>query len=481
MAPNKKRPSDSQRRSSSHRSAKPGDRPTPRSDRYTARGERPSHHSERSGDPDFGRSPKQSKRDGEQKFDHADRPAPRSDRKFDRSDRSDRSFDHSDRPAPRSDRKFEHSDRPAPRSDRNFDRSDRPAPRSDRKFDRSDRHDERHSSYQAESSSDRPAKRVDRSDDRPRNKFKGSDRPANKFSGKPNFQKPHQQVSSGYRAEANDRAIIDLTAPEAGQSHHLDTESEELIYGRHPVLTALQNERNLNRIWVTARLRYDPRFHTLLLQAKANGTVIDEVEPRRLDQMTQGANHQGIAAQVAPYEYVDLGDLITTAKAASEHPVLVVADGITDPHNLGAIIRTAEALGIQGLIIPQRRAVGVTATVVKVAAGALEHFPVARVVNLSRALEDLKTAGFWIYGMSAEASQPIHAVQFSGATAVVIGSEGDGLSLLTQRTCDSLVAIPLKGNTPSLNASVATGMVLYEIHRQRISDTLRLNRLEKAI
>jgi 23S rRNA (guanosine2251-2'-O)-methyltransferase len=258
-------------------------------------------------------------------------------------------------------------------------------------------------------------------------------------------------------------------------------ESEELIYGRHPVLTALQNERNLNRIWITARLRYDPRFHSLLQTAKANGTVIDEVEPRRLDQMTQGANHQGIAAQVAPYEYVDLGDLLATAKAASEHPVLIVADGITDPHNLGAIIRTAEALGMQGLIIPQRRAVGVTATVVKVAAGALEHFPVARVVNLSRALEELKTAGFWIYGMSAEASQPIHAVQFSGATAVVIGSEGDGLSLLTQRTCDSLVSIPLKGNTPSLNASVATGMVLYEIHRQRISDTLRLNRLEKAI
>lgn len=491
MAPNKKRPSDSQRRSSSHRSAKPSDRPSPRSDGYTER-DRPAPRSERSGDSEFGRSAKRSKRDGDRKFDRSDRPAPRSDHNFDRSDRpaprSDRNFDRSDRPAPRSDRKFDRSDRPAPRSDRNFDRSDRPAPRFDRKserFDRSERHDDRPSSPQAEPSFDRPAKRADRGDARPRNQFKGGDRPANKFGGKPNVQKSHHyQPAPAYRTAPSDRAIIDLTEPESGLPNHAESatsESEELIYGRHPVLTALQNQRNLNRIWVTARLRYDPRFHTLLLQAKANGTVIDEVEPRRLDQMTQGANHQGIAAQVAPYEYVDLSDLIATAKATSEHPVLVVADGITDPHNLGAIIRTAEALGMQGLIIPQRRAVGITATVVKVAAGALEHFSVARVVNLSRALEDLKTAGFWIYGMSAEASQPVHSVQFSGATAVVIGSEGDGLSLLTQRTCDSLVSIPLKGNTPSLNASVATGMVLYEIHRQRISDTLRLNRLEKAI
>ncbi|MGI0489659.1 23S rRNA (guanosine(2251)-2'-O)-methyltransferase RlmB [Pantanalinema rosaneae CENA516] len=446
MALNKKRPSDSQRRSSGQRSAKSSDRPSPRSDRYTER-DRPSPRSERSGDSEFGRSAKRSKRDG--------------------------------------DRNFDRTDRPAPRSDRNFDRTDRPAPRSDRKserFDRSERHDDRPSSHQAEPSFDRPAKRADRNDARPRNQFKGGDRPANKFGGKPNAQKSHHyQPAPAYRAASSDRAIIDLTVPESERSHPGETESEELIYGRHPVLTALQTERNLNRLWVTARLRYDPRFHTLLLQAKANGTVIDEVEPRRLDQLTQGANHQGIAAQVAPYDYIELGDLIAKAKATSEHPVFVVADGITDPHNLGAIIRTAEALGMQGLIMPQRRAVGVTATVVKVAAGALEHFPVARVVNLSRALEDLKTAGFWIYGMSAEASQPIHTVQFSGATAIVIGSEGDGLSLLTQRTCDSLVSIPLKGNTPSLNASVATGMVLYEIHRQRISDTLRLNRLEKAI
>jgi 23S rRNA (guanosine2251-2'-O)-methyltransferase len=266
-----------------------------------------------------------------------------------------------------------------------------------------------------------------------------------------------------------------------------DTETtNDLIYGRHSVIAALEGNRHLNRIWILSKLRYDSRFHALLSQAKANGTVIDEVEYRRLEQITQGANHQGIVAQVAPYEYFELGELIERAKAASDRPILIVADGITDPHNLGAIIRTAEALGAQGLVIPQRRAVGITSAVAKVAAGALETFPVARVVNLSRALEELKGAGFWIYGASATASQPVDTVQFNHSTALVIGSEGDGLGLLTQRCCDVLVSIPLQGNTPSLNASVATGMVLYEVCRQRRSqmhhlETPRKDALQKQV
>jgi 23S rRNA (guanosine2251-2'-O)-methyltransferase len=259
-----------------------------------------------------------------------------------------------------------------------------------------------------------------------------------------------------------------------------DTESEaDLIYGRHSILAALEGDRYLNRIWVMTKLRYDSRFHSLLTQAKANGTVIDEVDHRRLDQLTQGANHQGIVAQVAPYEYLEISDLIERAKAATEHPVLVAADGLTDPHNLGAIIRTAEAMGAQGLLIPQRRAVGITSTVVKVAAGALENFPVARVVNLSRALEELKSAGFWIYGTAAEASQPVDTVQFDSAAVLVIGSEGEGLNLLTQRCCDVLVSIPMQGKTPSLNASVSAGMILYEVFRQRRSQTLHLENSPK--
>ena len=255
-------------------------------------------------------------------------------------------------------------------------------------------------------------------------------------------------------------------------------EDSDLIYGRHPVLSALQNQRNLNRLWITTRLRYDPSFHHFLLQAKENGTVIDEVEPKRLDHLTNGANHQGVAAQTAPYAYIELPDLIEQAKSVTD-PVIVVADGITDPHNLGAIIRTAEAIGAQGLVIPQRRASGITSTVMKVAAGALENFAVARVINLGRALEELKEAGFWIYGTAASGSEPVHTVNFTGPIVLVIGSEGEGLSMLTQRSCDFLVSIPLQGKTPSLNASVAAGMTLYEIYRQRSLNTVYLDKLQK--
>jgi 23S rRNA (guanosine2251-2'-O)-methyltransferase len=246
-----------------------------------------------------------------------------------------------------------------------------------------------------------------------------------------------------------------------------DADTDDMIYGRHAVQAALETNQVLNRIWVVPHLRYDPRFHSLLSEAKANGSIIDEVDDLRLDYITRKANHQGVAAQVSAYEYLDLSELIAKAKSACEDPVIVVAEGLNDPHNLGAIIRTAEALGSQGMVIPQRRAVGITSAVRKVAAGALESLPVARVVNLNRALEELKEAGFWIYGTAAGVGQSIETVKFSGPTVLVVGGEADGLSLLIQRGCDGLVSIPLRGHTPSLNVSVATGMALYEIYRQR--------------
>ncbi len=288
---------------------------------------------------------------------------------------------------------------------------------------------------------------------------------------------PRPKDKDSHSASSSPRQHRNFSHPSPSPKN---TEDSDLIYGRHPVLSALEGQRELNRIWVTPRLRYDPRFHNLILQAKDNGSVIDEVEPKRLDQITNGANHQGIAAQIAPYTYVELPDLIEQTKLVTD-PVIVVADGITDPHNLGAIIRTAEAIGAQGLVIPQRRASGITSTVVKVAAGALENFTVARVVNLSRALEELKAAGFWIYGTAAAGSEPLHTVKFSGPIVLVIGSEGEGLSMLTQRSCDVLVSIPLMGKTPSLNASVAAGMALYEIYRQRSLNTLYLDKLPKPL
>jgi 23S rRNA (guanosine2251-2'-O)-methyltransferase len=253
-----------------------------------------------------------------------------------------------------------------------------------------------------------------------------------------------------------------------------DSEAQDLIFGRHSVLAALESDRRLNRIWITNRLHYDAQFRTLIIAAKAKGTVIDEVDIERLNQITHRGNHQGIAAQIAPYDYIDLETLIIQAKQATSDPVLVIADSITDPHNLGAIIRTAEAIGAQGMIIPQRRAVGITSTVMKVASGALETFPVARVVNLSRALESLKEAGFWLYGTVADNGKVLHSIKFQGAIGLVIGSEGEGLSLLTQRHCDELVSIPLSGKTPSLNASVAAAIALYEVYRQKGSQKLHL-------
>jgi len=253
-------------------------------------------------------------------------------------------------------------------------------------------------------------------------------------------------------------------------------ENPDLIYGRHAVSSAIaEGGRSIHRIWITPKLRYAPDFLPLVTAAKAIGAVIDEVDISRLNQITNYAKHQGIVAQVAAYEYVELDDLITSAKEKSTQPVIIVADSITDPHNLGAIIRSAEALGAQGIVIPQRRAVGVTSAVAKVAAGALETFPVARVINLNRALEQLKADGFWIYGTASDSGQPIHKVKFDGAVVLVVGAEGEGLGLTIQRSCDVLVSIPLEGKTNCLNASVATGMALYEIYRQRWVNKLSID------
>ncbi len=319
-----------------------------------------------------------------------------------------------------------------------------------------------------------------------------TDRVERRHPGKPKLGKPVRTQEA--KAAPASRRPIGVKKPvlKESQEHQrlepvnpeptplTNTEEEtDLLYGRHPVLAALENKRQLNRVWIIPQLRYDPRFHSLLLRAKASGTVIDEVEPRRLSQITEGANHQGIAAQVAPYPYKDLGELIKKAKSTTDQPVLLVCEGLNDPHNLGAIIRTAEALGAQGLVIPQRRAVGVTSTVMKVAAGALETFPIARVVNLTRALEELKAAGFWIYGTTSETGKLLHTVEFTGPVVLVVGSEGNGLSLLTQRCCDVLVSIPLQGKTPSLNASVAAAMTLYETYRQRWSNLLYLDKVSK--
>lgn len=276
------------------------------------------------------------------------------------------------------------------------------------------------------------------------------------------FSKPFK------KKETNSRDKIEQEKEFIASENERETDSPDLIYGCHPVLAALENNHQLNRLYIIGKLLYDPRFEPFLPQVKANGTVIDVVDSTRLNQITHSANHQGVAATVAPYEYLELPELITQAKANSENPVIIIADGINDPHNLGAIIRTAEALGMQGLIIPQRRSVGVTSTVKKVAAGALEYFSVGRVVNLQNAIAELKEAGFWIYGTVADSGNVLHKTKLEGAIGLVVGSEEKGISQSTVKSCDFLVSIPMAGKTPSLNASVATAICLYEVHRQQL-------------
>ncbi len=213
-------------------------------------------------------------------------------------------------------------------------------------------------------------------------------------------------------------------------------------------------------------MRFSPKFLQLLREAKSSGVLVEEVTWARLGQISGGAVHQGIVLQTAAAETLDLPSLIEGCRSLGEPPVLMAVDGLTDPHNLGAIVRSAEALGAHGLVLPQRRNAGLTGTVAKVAAGALENLPVARVVNLNRSLEALKDEGYRVIGLAGEGSVTLEEADLDGPLVVVTGSEGEGLSMLTRRTCDQLVRIPLRGATPSLNASVATALLLYEIARR---------------
>jgi 23S rRNA (guanosine2251-2'-O)-methyltransferase len=213
-------------------------------------------------------------------------------------------------------------------------------------------------------------------------------------------------------------------------------------------------------------MRFSPRFLQLLRDAKASGVLVEEVTWARLGQITGGAVHQGIVLQPAAADTLDLPTLIEGCRGIGEPPLLIAVDGLTDPQNLGAIVRSAEALGAHGLVLPQRRNAGLTGSVAKVAAGALEHLPVARVVNLNRSLDALKQEGYRVIGLAEQGSVSLEEADLEGPLVLVTGSEGDGLSMLTRRSCDQLVRIPLRGATPSLNASVATALLLYEVARR---------------
>ena len=242
-----------------------------------------------------------------------------------------------------------------------------------------------------------------------------------------------------------------------------ETNLEDFIWGKHSVLAALENNRSINRIWVTSEIRSSEKFFILLKEVKNRGTLVEEVSWSRISQITRGAVHQGIALQVAYTQSISLDKLIILSKTYKNNPVLICLDGITDPHNVGAIIRSAEAFGCVGVILPQRRSAGITGTVAKVAAGALEHIPVTRVVNLNRSLQTLKNEGFLVVGLTEKANDSLSNFQENSPLVIVVGSEYKGISLITQKYCDFLLKIPLNGKTASLNASVAASIFINHV------------------
>jgi 23S rRNA (guanosine2251-2'-O)-methyltransferase len=282
--------------------------------------------------------------------------------------------------------------------------------------------------------------------------FRDADRPPRTIGARPTAPRDSSDGSDvDFRGDA---ASFAAAAP------------SDLIWGRHSAQATLESGRPIHRVWCTPEMRFSPRFLQLLREAKASGVLVEEVTWARLGQLTGGAVHQGIVLQPAAAETLDLASLIDGCRTIGEAPLLIAVDGLTDPQNLGAIVRSAEALGAHGMVLPQRRNAGLTGSVAKVAAGALEHLPVARVVNLTRSLEALKEEGYRVIGLAEEGTLSLEEVDLEGPLVVVTGSEGDGLSLLTRRTCDQLVRIPLRGATPSLNASVATALLLYEVARR---------------
>ncbi len=246
---------------------------------------------------------------------------------------------------------------------------------------------------------------------------------------------------------------------------------QNIIIGRNAVLEALKANRNADKLLVAHGAATGP-VRAIIGKCADRGILIKEVPASKLDYISGGGNHQGVALYVAAHTYANLDDILQAAQAKGEPPFLILCDNLEDPHNLGAILRTAEAAGAHGVVIPKHRAASLTTAVAKAACGALEYMPVAKVTNLADTIDQLKKAGLWIYGADM-AGTAWCGTDFTGPTALVIGSEGNGIGTLVKKKCDGLVSMPMLGKINSLNASVAAGILMYEVTRQRQSISAR--------
>lgn len=243
---------------------------------------------------------------------------------------------------------------------------------------------------------------------------------------------------------------------------------QDQVEGRNSVLELLDSDRDINKIFIERGEKHGS-INKIIVKAREKKVVIVEVDRQKLNKMAQTENHQGVIAIVPPFNYCEVKDILDEAYRRNEKPFILILDGIEDPHNLGAIIRTAETAGVHGIIIPKRRACNVNSTVYKVASGAVEHMKIARVNNLNDEIKYLKDNDVWVHGTAVEASKYYYEENLTGAIAIVIGNEGKGMSNLVKENCDVLLKIPMKGKISSLNASVSAGIVMYEVVKQRMN------------
>ena len=251
-----------------------------------------------------------------------------------------------------------------------------------------------------------------------------------------------------------------------------ENDREDLVEGRNAVIEALRAGRALDKIYI-AKGETDRTLGHIAARARDAGIVVVEADRRKLDAMSATKAHQGVVAVAAVREYCSVEDILALAQQRGEPPFVILCDEISDPHNLGAILRSAECAGAHGVIIPKRRSVGLTAVVAKTSAGAVEYLPVARVSNVHQTILALKERGVWVYGTAADADSGLYRTDLTGPSAIVIGNEGEGMSKLVRESCDVLVSIPLMGKISSLNASAAAAVMLYEALRQRTTERHR--------
>jgi len=319
------------------------------------------------------------------------------------------------------------------------------------------------SQKQKQSRNSRPNKKQDpfQTQKQDRNRSPKKTQEQNQKQSQERDKKPYQKQDQykGQRPDMGTRQKHDQNSIETQDPN------QDYIIGKNPVIEALKSERDINKILI-AEGSQGGQMQQVIGMAKEANVMVQFVPKKKIDQIADG-NHQGVIAQVAAYEYAEIEDLFAAAAKKNEAPFFLLLDEIEDPHNLGSIMRTADASGAHGIIIPKRRAVGLTATVAKASTGAIEYIPVVRVTNMARTIDELKDKGVWIAGTDASAKQDYRALDGTLPLGLVIGSEGKGMGRLIRDKCDFLLSLPMVGKVTSLNASVAASLLMYEVYRKR--------------